>query len=328
MSKFKSYHALFDVEDINKGIREGSIDAGHIRYLFSKSVQPLITLEMFPNIEKIHCPVLCTNINIFKIPILIGNCNKLNQVTFNLLLNLSAEEEEGYSPRGVHNGDSEEKLYKYIQETIYSILSGIGSRLQTLNITFNIYDEVIGNTVINIDHGYYYTNREPMFNNMIFNLLVNLNICRGLVTNGSVTYTNTKLYELVLIVDENFNGTYPSKELVESAKIITTKYIGKGINFHESYTNYLVSHNLSCSRLKTIVPLNTVKHFLATNINIREIHVLCDDMEQEGVLRSIIKEYPNIYYHIYTCGNFDSKNLLNIGDVKFTPLVYNLCSLL
>lgn len=328
------YYASFDIDDIIKGIRNGYVKGEDIKYIFSKSVQPLGLLETFPNVEKIHCPLLCTSANIHKVSTLIGNCQRLRKIILNILLPSPDEEEEENKEHANKKEKNREEienfllmnLYKFVQENLYSIICGLGRRLETLNISFNICDDIIGNTIINIDHGYYYTNRESLFQNLIYNLLIDFRVCRGLVTNGSFVYQNTSLYEIILIVDENFNNTYPSAEIISSAKIISTKYIGKGIIHYGKYANYLLENKGCCTRLRTIVPLDTVDTFLKLYPNLHEIHVLCDDNDKSDVLQSIVTKNPDIYYHVYTCGNFDSTPLLNIGDIKFTPLVYYLYS--
>lgn len=348
-----------DVNTVYSNIKNGIMSNNDIRILSSKSPQSLSLIKDFPNIEEIHCKIVCIADDIHSIYNLLSQRPFLTMVSFIILISdendSNSDTDFDGSPipkrRRVESNTQYDDAIKY---DIPDILRKLGDRMKYINLSFmfigNLNSTISQDPFVSVlifNKGLFYIDSFEGENNKsekIFKTFASTKCLSSLMTTGDSNYNLDDIFSIdeLIIIPREFNQDNPINSsyletLVSLSKTITILYDSKSINDFNLYSLIIKRGTKGdIKRIKGIVPITYVDDHIKINETLEEIHTLVEDANDVKIMKNIIEKYQTrdityyIYYHKKSQYDIDYwsslKNTVFPVDVIFKDIVRHFIS--
>lgn len=320
------YSLTSDLDDIINNIQEGIISNYNVRIISSNLPHPFTVISSFPNIEEVHCNLICKHDDFPQFEKIL--LEKENLTRLSVIVYIPREETTTDSPPAKRRRIVSSEADKIITMSIPTILSKLGDRCKYISITFTVVDDNLNYaTLIKLNKGFLYVNSLYGDNTEsvnVFQTLKEINCLKGLRTDGDIVYDISGLKELnLLTIDPKIIHINKAQlqNLVSIAKKIKIKYTHKNFETCSTYSTILLAGTKGqITQINAIIPSIDVEEHIALNDNLELIHTVVYDEKDVELLEEVIKNNKNrtitYYIHYYNVMGIDYWSRLRNNDAS------------
>lgn len=330
------YHT--DVDLVKESIDHGTVKANDIRILTSKSIQGIDLLTLYPNIEEIHCPMICSFSSSSLLYSVIESRHKLRV----LQLVIVADDIQSDVGRGVKDSrfslkpDDSDAMMNVV---IPRLIRKLGDRMRYLCLVFNVVDSNKQQYLISMDRGTLYCVRKTNESiietpkvRKIFTAYSSIGCLENIITDGGSDYPvsndlSLQCLSIISLNDHTKTQTSQLSALIERTRVVNIEYNSNTFRERYFYSGLLKTAQ-TLERIEAIVPSRDIEELIENNPMLYEIHsvALTNDDTEEIIKLLDLYQYRDISYKIHYNKEELVRKLRGKGDIILIDIMKHLNS--